>query len=208
MPRQSKETKRRIIDAAYGLLYKEGFARVSVDAIAEAAGVTKRTLYYHFDSKDALVAAVLDIQHELMFTRIQSWGKGVSGDPATMIEKLFTELAAWSRQPGWRGSGFTRAAMEFAHSPDHPARLAARRHKAAVEGWLGEQFAQNGFTAPQELARQLMLLIEGCHSLTLIHGDASYADAASEAARLLVDRRGSRRSTKARAPVNNRRPGQ
>ena len=36
---------------------------MSVDAMAEAAGVTKRTLYYHFESKDALVAAVLDHQH-------------------------------------------------------------------------------------------------------------------------------------------------
>ena len=62
MRRQGKDTKRRIIDAAYELFYKDGFARAGVDAIAERAGVTKRTLYQHFDSKDALVAAVLDIQ--------------------------------------------------------------------------------------------------------------------------------------------------
>jgi len=42
-----------------------------MDAIAEAAGITKRTLYYHYESKNALLAAVLDVQHEIMLSRIQ-----------------------------------------------------------------------------------------------------------------------------------------
>ena len=188
MPRPARETKRRIIDAAYQLFYNGGFARVGVDDIAEAAGVTKRTLYYHFDSKDALVAAVLEVQNALMLTRIQRWARHASGNPATVVEKLFAEFAAWARRPGWRGSGFTRAAMEFAHLPGHPARVAARRHKAAVESWLAEELDGNRTGAARQLARQIMLLIEGCHSLILIHGDASYADAAAEAARLLVHR--------------------
>jgi AcrR family transcriptional regulator len=191
MPGPVRETKRRIIDAAYGLFYKGGFARVGVDDIAEAAGVTKRTLYYHFDSKDALVAAVLEVQNALMLTRIQRWARHASGNPATVVEKLFAEFAAWAKQPGWRGSGFTRAAMEFAHLPGHPARVAARRHKAAVESWLADELGGN--RAAGQLARQIMLLIEGCHSLILIHGDASYADAAAEAARVLVERHSSRR---------------
>lgn len=193
MPGPVRETKRRIIDAAYGLFYKGGFARVGVDDIADAAGVTKRTLYYHFASKDALVAAVLEVQNALMLTRIQRWARHASGNPATVVEKLFAEFAAWARQPGWRGSGFTRAAMEFAHLPGHPARVAARRHKAAVESWLAEELGGNRTGAARNLARQVMLLIEGCHSLILIHGDASYADAAAEAARVLVERHSSRR---------------
>jgi AcrR family transcriptional regulator len=188
MPGPAGDTKRRIIDAAYGLFYKGGFARVGVDDIAEAAGVTKRTLYYHFDSKDALVAAVLEAQNELMLTRIQRWARHTSGNPATVVEKLFAEVSAWARQPGWRGSGFTRAAMEFAHLPGHPARVAARRHKAAVESWLAEELGGIRAESARYLARQIMLLIEGCHSLILIHGDASYADAASNAARFLVER--------------------
>jgi len=192
----AKETKRRIIDAAYGLFYERGFARIGVDDIAEAAGVTKRTLYYHFDSKDALIAAVLEVQNELMLTRIQRWARRASGNPATVVEKLFAEFAAWARQPGWRGSGFTRAAMEFAHLPGHPARVAARRHKAAVESWLAEELSGNRAGAARQLARQIMLLIEGCHSLILIHGDAGYADAAAEVARLLVERHASRQSPK------------
>ena len=121
MRRQGKDTKRRIIDAAYELFYKDGFARAGVDAIAERAGVTKRTLYQHFDSKDALVAAVLDIQHELALTRIRAWAERASGDPVAVVDSLFAGFADWSKQRGWRGSGFTRAAMEYAASPGHPA---------------------------------------------------------------------------------------
>lgn len=187
MPRHGEQTKRRIIDTAYALFYKGGFAHASVDDIADAAGVTKRTLYYHFDSKQALIAEVLGLQHELALAQVQRLAERVSGNPIAMVEKLFTEYAAWAKRPGWRGSGFTRAAMEFAHLPGHPARLAARKHKAAVEGWLTAQFAENGIRTPQALARQVLLLMEGCHSLVLIHGDTGYANAAREAARLLVE---------------------
>jgi len=180
-------TKRHILEAAYKLFYKAGFARASVDAIADAAGVTKRTLYYHFSSKDELLGAVLDLQHELVMATIQRWAKPVSAEPSAIVEVLFREFAQWAKQRGWQGSGFTRAAMELADSPGHPARAAARRHKATVENWLAAQFSRNDVKNPQQLARQVMLLVEGCHSLILIHGDKGYTETASRTARLLID---------------------
>jgi AcrR family transcriptional regulator len=188
MPRRADGTRRRILEVAYDLFYRDGFARAGVDAIAEAAGITKRTLYYHYESKDALLAAVLDVQHEITLSRIQRWASRASGDPATMVEIVFAEFARWAKKPAWKGSGFTRVAMELADLPGHPARTAARRHKAALEGWFAEQFAQNGVGRPRDLARHVMLLIEGCLSLVLIHGDTSYAEAAAAAARQLVER--------------------
>ena len=50
-------TRERILTAASKLFYAEGIRAVGVDAVAEKAGLTKRTLYYHFRSKDDLVAA-------------------------------------------------------------------------------------------------------------------------------------------------------
>ena len=188
MPRRADGTRRRILEVAHDLFYRDGFARAGVDAIAEAAGITKRTLYYHYESKDALLAAVLDVQHEITLARIVRWASRASGDPATMVESVFAEFARWARKPAWKGSGFTRVAMELADLPGHPARAAARRHKAALEGWFAEQFAQSGVGRPRDLARQVMLLIEGCLSLVLIHGDTSYAEAAAAAARQLVER--------------------
>lgn len=107
MPRRGKETRRRIIDAAYELFYRNGFARAT--------------------------------------------------------------------------------AMEFAAFPGHPARRAAHRHKAAVEAWLTQRFAAHGIKTPDELASEVTILIEGCHSLALIHGDPSYAKTALSVARTLVE---------------------
>jgi AcrR family transcriptional regulator len=118
------------------MFYRDGFARAGVDAIAEASHVTKRTLYYHFDSKDSLLAAVLDNQNDLALGRIRRWAGKACGEPAEIVAILFVEFEAWAKQAGWTGTGFTRVAMELADMPGHPARLAASRHKAAVEQWL------------------------------------------------------------------------
>jgi AcrR family transcriptional regulator len=186
MARRGDQTRKRIIEAAYRMFYRDGFFRSGVDAIAEAAHVTKRTLYYHFDSKDSLLAAVLANQNDLALARIRRWTEKARGKPAQIVAILFAELEARTKQPGWTGTGFTRVAMELADMPGHPARLAASRHKAAVEQWLIAQFAAKQVHKPAVLARQVVLLIEGCQSLALIHSDVSYIKAAGETARYLI----------------------
>lgn len=186
MARSSESTRDRILAAAYGLLYREGFARVSVDAIAQEAGLTKRTLYYHFESKDALVAAVLEFQHARVLERIDEWADVSSDNPRHMLETLFDGLARWASEPNWTGSGFTRIAMELADLPGHPARAAAAGHKRSVEAWLAEQFADRRVAEPEEAARQIMVLTEGCLSLMLIHRDRGYARSAAAIAQKLI----------------------
>ena len=186
MPRSAGETRVRILSGAYRLLYKEGFARVSMDAIAAEAGVTKRTLYYHFDSKDALVAAVLDHQHVHAFARIQKWSSGAARSPREFLEELFGELETWACDPNWLGSGFTRLTMELSDLPGHPARHAAHQHKLAIEGWLADELKRLGARRSKQLAKQVALLLEGCLSLMLIHRDTSYAAEAAKAATRLA----------------------
>ena len=186
MASKAQDTRDGILDAAYGLFYREGFARVGVDAIAAAAGVTKRTLYYHFESKDELAGAVLDRQHERALGRIQGWASSDSEDPGTLVADVFEKLEAWAGEARWLGSGFTRITMELADLPGHPARAAAHRHKAAVEAWLAGRMAEMGVAAPAEKARQIKLLLEGCLSLILIHGDTGYARSAAAAAKAIV----------------------
>ena len=85
---RAEATGGRIVDAAYGVFYKEGFAHAGLEAVARAAGVTKRTLYHHFDSKQALIAAVLEVQHGLALTRIREWGERGAGDPSGLAETI------------------------------------------------------------------------------------------------------------------------
>jgi AcrR family transcriptional regulator len=166
-----ERTKARILEAAYGLFYRHGFGRVSMDAIADAAGLTKRTLYQHFDSKDALAAATLDRQQERALRLIRGWTRRPPATPEELVAGVFDT-------------------MELADLPGHPARLAARRHKRAVEAWIGGELARMGVAEAGERAREVALLMEGCLSLILIHGDPGYAAAAGRAARRLVAGRG------------------
>jgi hypothetical protein len=119
--------------------------------------------------------------------RIERWARRARGNPGRVVEIVFAEFEAWADEPGWHGSGFTRAVMELADLPGRPSHAAARRHKAAVERWLAEQFAWTGVRGSGQVARHVILLIEGCHSLVLIRGDTRYARAAASAARLLVE---------------------
>ncbi len=186
MPRSPQPTRKRILEAAYKLFRRQGYNRVSMDEIAAAAALTKRTLYHHFRSKDQLLADVLDAQNDLAVQAFRTFGDRLSGSPEAIVEGMFQQLAVWSDRPRWAGSGFTRLVIELADLPGHPARLIARRHKAQLERCLAELLARSGVERARELARAVWLLSEGAISLILIHGDHGYSAAASEAAKTLV----------------------
>jgi AcrR family transcriptional regulator len=186
VPRSSERTRQRILDAAYALFRRKGYTRVSMDEIAAATAVTKRTIYYHFESKDALLAAVLETQHHLALAAFRTFGDSLSGPAEDIIDTLFRDLAVWSDKPRWAGSGFTRLVIELADLPGHPARVIARRHKAMLEAHLAELFARAGIGSPRETAREVWLLSEGAISLILVHRDRSYAAAAAQAAKKLI----------------------
>lgn len=180
MPRSRAATRQLIVEGAYSLFYRHGFARTSMDEIATSAGVTKRTLYAHYDSKDLLLADVLEHHHHLALAHIETWAhKLVRNDPAS-IESLFSDLLRWSSGRRWTGAGFTRLVMELADLPGHPARNIARRHKAAVEARLALALGSD------QAGAELMLLIEGAIALLLVHGDRHYAEIAAAAAKKLM----------------------
>jgi AcrR family transcriptional regulator len=186
MPRSADQTRRKILETAYKHFRRSGFFRVGVDEIAAAAGITKRTLYYHFKSKDALLAGVLASQHEQTFAAFQNFGIEVSGDPEQFVDALFRELSIWSATPRWAGSGFTRLAMELADLPGHPARSVARKHKAVLEKYIADLLAKANVRSSSERAREIQLLAEGAMVMILIHGDRGYAEAAAAAAKRLL----------------------
>jgi AcrR family transcriptional regulator len=179
-------TKERILQAAYELFYRKGYVRIGVDAIAARAGVTKRTLYYHFRSKDDLLGAALAFHHKLAMERIERWGARLPRDPNGFLDTLFADLTRWALQPRWEGAGFTRLVMELADLPGHPARAVAREHKATVQAWIARELAARDVSDAAGKAGQLQLILEGCFALLLIHGDDTYIGEAAATARLVI----------------------
>lgn len=182
----ARDTRAKIVQAASKLFYGEGIGRVSMDAVAEKAGVTKRTLYYHFDSKDDLVAAYLDARDQPNLTQMAAWFAAAEGGADAKVAAIFTALAKSARHPKWKGCGFLRTTAELAALPGHPAVKIGARHKAAFATWLAGELEGAGFATPAALARQILLLLDGAFSASLVHRDASWFEEAGAAAAALV----------------------
>jgi AcrR family transcriptional regulator len=180
MESKPPSTRDRIISAASKLYYGEGIRAVSMDAVAEKAGVTKRTLYYHFASKDDLIAAYLESRDQPNLLILKRWFTEAEGDLAAKVGAIFTNLALGAKSSRWRGCGFLRTAAELAAFPGHPAMVVGRAHKKKFEDWLAETLGN------ADLARQIVVLVDGAFSSVLLHRDTVYMDAAGAAAVALV----------------------
>ncbi|CCE06391.1 putative transcriptional regulator, TetR family [Bradyrhizobium sp. STM 3843] len=186
MARSSDPTRARIIQAASALFYSEGIRAVSVDAVADKAGLTKKTLYYHFRSKDDLVAAYLAARDQPNLALFKRWFDDADGGLPDKCAAIFTHLARSVRHPKWRGCGFLRTTAELANLPGHPAIKIGAAHKKKFESWLRDTFEAEGVSEASELARQMLLLLDGAFAVVLLHRDASYMETAGAAARALV----------------------
>jgi AcrR family transcriptional regulator len=179
-------TRDRIVTAASKLFYSEGIRSVSVDAIAEKAGVTKRTIYYHFTSKDDLVAAYLEARDQPNLALFRRWFAETEGGLAEKVRGIFRNLAKSARHPKWKGCGFLRTSAELANMPGHPAIKVGAAHKKGFEDWLRQTFEAEGIANATTLARQMMLLLDGSFAVVLLHHDPSYMETAGDAAFALV----------------------
>src|SRR5271170_6246068 len=104
--------KERILDTADRLFYLKGIRAIGVDTIAATIGISKRTLYNHFPSKDALIAAYL----ERRCAPLPDSDK----DPRQQILGAFDRLGKSFRRPGFRGCAFVNAVVELGEA-DHAA---------------------------------------------------------------------------------------
>ncbi|MBX2805756.1 MAG: TetR/AcrR family transcriptional regulator [Hyphomicrobiales bacterium] len=191
MPRAPSETRKRIIEAALMLFYSEGIRATGVERIAETAGVTKRTLYYHFRSKDDLIEAYLTARDQPNLTAFKRWFNAAAGNLPDRILAVFAGLERAAARPGWRGCAFLRTAGELANMPGHPAIKAAAAHKKRVEAWLADECCKAGIEAEVAVkaAREISILIDGAFALMLVHHDTDYIRQAGEAAADLVEQR-------------------
>jgi AcrR family transcriptional regulator len=152
--------RERILAAARDLFYRHGIRAVGVDAIAEAAATNKMTLYRHFASKDLLVAEYLKglaVESDMVWDRML---QSCCHDPESQLRAWLGRLAEFAAQPGCRGCALANAAVELP-DPAHPARQVIEAQKCASLDKLAALFRAVGLTAPDQLADQVFLLMEG-----------------------------------------------
>lgn len=152
----------RVLDAASLLFYERGIHAVGVDTIAEAAGVTKKTLYDRFGSKEALVVSYL--QH-----RDARWREHVAAHlsrvPEPGIERVlavFDAAITWSDENSPKGCSAINARAEIGDGHDgHPVFPEVARQKAWLLDLFAELCREAGAADPDLMSKAMMLLYEG-----------------------------------------------
>jgi AcrR family transcriptional regulator len=150
----------RILAVAGDLFYRHGIRAVGVDAIAEAAGTNKMTLYRHFGSKDDLVAAYL---RQSASEADGCWEKFEQAHPAdgrAQLRDWLEEMAEHVANADQRGCPLANAAVELPEK-DHPARRVIEEFKVAQRAKLIQLCRTAGLSEPDMLADELHLLLEG-----------------------------------------------
>lgn len=152
--------RERIVDAAQALFLEQGISRVSVDAIAALAASTKMTVYRHFENKDALVLEWLERLSESYSEVLDRLAQQHPESPREQLLGFLGFIVADLERSGYRGCPFTNTLAELPEA-DHPARVLIQAHKQRQFARLHGLCAELGLHAPEQVAEELTLLMEG-----------------------------------------------
>jgi AcrR family transcriptional regulator len=153
---------RRILDAASVLFYERGIHAVGVDTIAETAGVTKKTLYDRFGSKESLVVSYLRLR-EARWRKILSEHLDAIPEPGIdRVLGVFDAAALWYRSNGSKGCSAVNARAETVPEADGHLVLP---EVSGQKVWMLDLFTKLCTEAecadPPSTGRTMMLLLEG-----------------------------------------------
>ena len=175
---------RRVLDVATDLFYTRGINTVGMELVAERAGVTKKTIYDRFGSKQQLVVAYLRARD----TRWRDFLGARLDSRATARDRIlatFDALGEWMDRENQRGCAMVNAYAELS-DPEHPGRAVAREQKLWLRKLYTDLAREAGAADPEPLADVLSMLHEGAVVARNVSGVADAAHTAREAARTLI----------------------
>jgi AcrR family transcriptional regulator len=176
---------RAVLAAAEELFYARGIHAVGVDLIAERAGVTKKTLYDRFGSKERLVVEYLRERDGRWRTFLAPLLDAAGDDPAARLRAVFDASARWAAANSGKGCSMINAHAEIS-DPAHPAYRVIVDQKAWMLGLFTTIATAAGVADPSSAARSVMLLHEGALVSDGMHVfENPYAQARDVAVRLL-----------------------
>jgi len=170
--------KERILETADRLFYRQGIRAVGVDTIAAEIGISKRTLYNHFPSKDELIAAYLTRRSKLP-----------SKSERSALDQILGAFDRLDRSFGddeFRGCPFVNAVAELGEDVNPVVKEIARTFKEGRRAWFVSLLKELKVSNASALATQLAILVDGAIAADLVRQDKSAARAAKRAAIVLL----------------------
>lgn len=173
----------RLVATAVELCYRQGFNAVGIDQILAKAGVTKTTFYKHFESKDDLLVAAIQMRDAW---ESRAWMRAVQklagDDPLGQLLAVFDVLDTWFNDPDFGGCIFINAASEYPN-PNDPIHQAAAAHKQKFRAWARDLTEAAGAKDVDAFVDSYTMLFEGALVMRQVHG----RDDAAAVARRSVD---------------------
>ena len=183
MPRPSR--REHLIETALDLFAEQGFHATGIDRILERAGVSKKTLYSHFRSKDELILAVLTHYDSRFRNDFVRRVEKAAKTPRARLLAVFDVAEAWFSAKGFYGCLFINAIGEYS-AGDSAIRRVCQEFKRLMRDYLFELAAQAKLRGPSRVADQLALLLEGAIVTAQVSRTPQAARAAKQAARVLI----------------------
>lgn len=183
MPAISK--REQIINQALNLFYKNGFHATGVDKIISEAGVSKKTLYHHFRSKNELVLATLRKRDELFRNNMMRETERLATLPKDRLLAIFDFLDGWFNEDSFCGCMFINASAEFGDLKD-PCHILCAEHKRLVCDYIASLAEKAGANDASDMAKQWQLLVEGAIVKAHVEGDKDAAKRAQTIARHIL----------------------
>lgn len=191
MQSRTRDKRTLLVETALDLFYRQGIHAVGINEVLKASGVAKKTLYNHFASKEALIAATVEHRDQ----RFQAWLlqrlAGVMAGRAT-IEAVFIAVDDWinERDPAlgpFRGCFFINTSAEYSDDGCEIFQC-CQRHKLSIRALLYKHalVALGDDEAAERLADSLVMLKEGAIVAGHLMGDKQSAVKARATARRLM----------------------
>lgn len=160
-----------LIDTALKLFYTNGINSIGINEILKVSGVAKKTLYSHFDSKEALILAALEQRHSIFVLWLTNKLKSAESDQQVIFQ-LFKGLESWftHSEPelgNFRGCFFINSSAEFAN-PANNIHIFCKQHKEEVKHIISQKISDNPL-----LLDAICIMKEGCITTAHITNDPS-----------------------------------
>lgn len=154
------EKRQHIVETAFRLFSENGFHATGIDQIIAESKTSKKTLYAHFNSKNALIAAVLEFYGHSFFSDLEAKVKSMNADPCKKLMKIFEIAQKWYRSKKFNGCLAISAMNEFGNKDKEIVR-ACLSFKTAERDVLLSIARDMNLPDAERVADYLMILLEG-----------------------------------------------